>query len=324
MTRLPLLSVLALTALASQAQAPFQVVADLPLPGRTTRFDYQSLAGNRLYLDHMGDGHLVVFDLPARKVVADLPGFPTCTGVLAVPELGRVFVSAAGAGEVVAVDMATLKVLARLPGGRFPDGLAYDAVHGRLFLSDEAGGTLRVFDARALKPLGTVPLGGEAGNVRVDPVSGLALVCVQTRDEVALIDPLTLKVQRRFPVKAGSHPHGLWVDGARRRAYLACQGTGRLLALDLDSGQVVQDFPVGEDPDVLAWDEGRGLLAVASESGTVALFRREGRGLVPAGLQRVAPAAHSISVDPATGFFYLPLKAFNGKPVLRILRAVPR
>ena len=313
-----------LLSLALQAQAPFRTVADLPLPGRPTRFDYQSLAGGRLFLNHMGDGRLVVFDLASRRVVADLPGFPTCTGVLAVPELGRVFVSAAGAGEVVAVDMTTFQVLARMPGGQFPDGLAYDPAHARLFVSDEAGGALRVFDAKALKPLGSVALGGEAGNDRYDPASGHIFVCDQTKDGLAEVDPVTLKVLRAFPVARGTHPHGLWVDGPRRRAYLACQGDGRLRVLDLDSGRVLQDLPVGEDPDVLAWDGGRRLLAVASESGAVALFRQGDRGLLTAlGLQVIAPAAHSIAVDPGTGRFYLPLRNIGGRPVLRVLEFVP-
>jgi DNA-binding beta-propeller fold protein YncE len=313
-----------LLAVTAGAQSPFQVVADLPLPGRATRFDYQSLADGRLFLNHMGDGRLVVFDLKGQKVAADLPGFPTCTGVLAVQELGRVFVSAAGTGEVVAVDLATLKVLARMPGGRFPDGLACDTARGRLFVSDEAGSALRVYDAKALKLLAVIPLGGEAGNVRFDPVSDQAFVCVQTRDEVAVVDPAGLKVVRRMGVKAGAHPHGLWVDGARRLAYLACQGDARLRVVDLASGAGIQELPVGEDPDVLAWDEARGLLAVASESGGVALFHRAGARLDALGVQAVGSAAHSIAVDPATGRFYLPLKSLHGKPVLRILQIAPR
>jgi hypothetical protein len=59
-------------------------VADIPLPGGATRFDYASLdaAAARLYFSHMGDGKLMVFDTSAEKLVTNLPGFPTMTGVL--------------------------------------------------------------------------------------------------------------------------------------------------------------------------------------------------------------------------------------------------
>src|SRR5437879_13373212 len=64
-------------------------VVDVPLPGRATRFDYQSLdpKTGRLYMSHMGDGHLVVFDTKTNKVIADLDGLPLVTGVLFVPDL---------------------------------------------------------------------------------------------------------------------------------------------------------------------------------------------------------------------------------------------
>src|SRR5205085_9853411 len=83
-----------------------KTVADVPLPGGATRFDYQSFdpSTGRLYISHMGDGRLVVFDTKARKVTADLDGFRKVTGVLFVPNLNRVYASAAGSHEVVVVD----------------------------------------------------------------------------------------------------------------------------------------------------------------------------------------------------------------------------
>src|SRR5438046_10584155 len=71
---------------ASTAEAPLRVVADVPLPGSASRFDYQSLApaSGRLFISHMGAGQLVVFDLRAGRVIANLDGFATVTCVLAV------------------------------------------------------------------------------------------------------------------------------------------------------------------------------------------------------------------------------------------------
>src|SRR5215471_14964369 len=102
-------------------------VADIPLPGGTTRFDYQSLdaAAGRLYFSHMGDGKLMVFDTSAERFVTNLPGFPTMTGVLAVPSLKRVYGSVTKNHEITVVDTESLKVVARIPDGKFPDGLAY-------------------------------------------------------------------------------------------------------------------------------------------------------------------------------------------------------
>src|SRR5947209_20413245 len=99
------------------------MVAEVPLPGSASRFDYQSLepASGRLFISHMGAGQLVVFDVRAGRVIANLDGFRTVTGVLAVPVEHRAYASATGDHAVVVVDDSTLQIVARVPGPRFPD-----------------------------------------------------------------------------------------------------------------------------------------------------------------------------------------------------------
>src|SRR5205823_14371889 len=96
-----------LLVIAQAATAPLlRKVAVVPLPGAASRSDYASLdrGSGRLYLNHMGAGEVVVFDIRARKVVAVLKVFPRCTGILVFPVLNRVFVSPPGVGRVFALD----------------------------------------------------------------------------------------------------------------------------------------------------------------------------------------------------------------------------
>jgi len=81
---------------------------------------------------------------------------------------------------------------------------------------------------------------------------------------------------------------------------------------------VTATYPVGDGPDVLAFDPGWHRLYVASESGIVSIFDERGPELQPVGEYR-APHAHSVAVDPHTHRVYLPLDNVDGKPVLRIL-----
>ncbi|HET8902057.1 MAG TPA: hypothetical protein VFM84_08990 [Holophagaceae bacterium] len=302
-----------------------KTVADIPLPGPASRFDYGCLdpSTGRLFLNHMGAGSVAVVDAASRKVLADLQGFPRCTGILAVPELGEVFVSTPGAGQVAALDAKSLKVIARMPAGRFPDGLAYDPVYQQVFVSDEAGGRVYVLDARAHHTLGSVDLGGEAGNTQYDPVSKLMFTNVQTRNELVAVDPSARRVVERIPLPGADHNHGLCLDPERRLAFIACEGNARLLVLDLETRKVIASFPVGDDPDVLAFDPGTRRLLVAAESGPAAFFHEEGRALVKDGEQRVGANAHVVVVDPATHLLYFPLKNEGGRPLLRVLEPVP-
>jgi YVTN family beta-propeller protein len=305
----------------ANAAAPvLKAVADVPLPGGATRFDYQSFdpQSGRLYISHMGDGRLVVFDTKAQKVAADLDGFRSVTGVLFVPDLNRVYASAAGSHEVVVVDAANLKVLARISGAEFPDGLAYAAPEGKVFVSDESGRADLVIDARVNRRIGRVALGGEAGNTQFDPVGNRIYVAVQTRNEMAAIDPKTDQVVERYPPPGSAHPHGFYIDAPRRLMFVSCEGNAKLLVVDMRSMKVTSVHNVGDGPDVLAFDPGLLRLYVSSESGVVPVFDEKNGELQERGEIR-APNAHSVAVDPGTHRVYLPLKNVDGRPVLRIM-----
>jgi DNA-binding beta-propeller fold protein YncE len=86
---------------------------------------------------------------------------------------------------------------------------------------------------------------------------------------------------------------------------------------------VLEEQPVGGEPDVLAYDTGLKRLYVASESGVVTVFSAAGRRLARLG-EYTAPHAHSVAVNSETHEVYLPLANVNGGPVLRILAPVDR
>ena len=73
---------------------------------------------------------------------------------------------------------------------------------------------------------------------------------------------------------------------------------------------------------MLASDPGPGLVYVASESGTLSMFRHGAGRVEKLAEGRLAPDAHVVAVDPATHLVYLPIKSLNGRPVLRIMGPV--
>jgi YVTN family beta-propeller protein len=304
-----------------KAQSFLKTVADVSLPGGATRFDYQSLdpKSGRLYLSHMGDGNVVVFDTKTNKVLANIPGFPTVTGVLVVPALKSVYASVTHNHEVAVLDTEKLVVSKRIKDGKFPDGLAYSPETQKVFVSDEAGGVETVIDTKRNERVNTIEMGGEVGNTQYDPVSHLIYACVQTRNELVEINPETDKIQARYHLSGGEHPHGFYIDDQNGKAYIACEGDNKLLVFDMKNHSVENVFPVAGGPDVLAFDRGLQLLYVACESGAVSLFRYSSGKLEKVGNVNVGPNSHSVSVDSETHRAYFPLKNVKGSPVLRIM-----
>ena len=319
-----LVSILGPTTLAvpsdNQEPAPLKQVADVPLPGPAVRFDYQSLDAShgRLYIAHMNADQLVVFDTKKREVVASLDGFPNVHGVWAVPELGRVYASATGEHKVAVVDMETLKTLAKTGPIKYPDGIAFAPGPKRVFVSDEHGNADAVIDATTNALIATIPLHCGAGNTVYDSGSGHILVSVHEKNELVAIDPATAKIINRYPVPGIESPHGIALDVSTRLTFVAGEENNKLAVVDLTNMQVLATYPVGKDPDVLAFDTGLKWLYVSAESGNVTVFREDGKKLVTVGTFSM-PHAHTVSVDSDTHLVYFPLQNIDGHPLLRIM-----
>lgn len=321
--------------LAAEKPLPLITQAIVALPGSSSRFDYQSLdpGSGRLFISHMGDGSVIVFNTRDNHVLAHLNGFPGATGITAVPSTNRVYVSVTEAllgratgqeGEIAVVDAATLAVVARVPGGRFPDGSAYAPAVHRLYVSDEAGDSETVIDTLSNRRIATIPLGGSAGMSAYDPESGDIFVNVQNRRMLAEINPVTNSIAARWPLPRDcDHNHGLLLHPDKRIAFVACDGNARLLVLDLRTHVVANVFSVGRHPDVLALDPVRNRLYVASESGVAAVFGIRGGAVEKLGQGFVADDAHSVSVDSATGLVYFPVPNVDGRPALKIMSFQP-
>lgn len=300
--------------------APLKKVADVPLPGPAVRFDYQSLdlSRGRLYIAHMNADQLVVFDIRKRAVIANLDGFANIHGVCAVPELDRIYASVTGEHKVAVVDMQTLKIIAKTGPAKYPDGIAYAPGPKRVFVSDEHGDADVVIDATTNSFITSIPLGGGAGNTVYDPGSGRILVAVHEKNELVAIDPATAKITGRYPVTGIESPHGIALDVAGRLAFIAGEENSKLAVVDLANMRVLATYPVGKDPDVLAFDTGSKKLYVAAEFGNVTVFHEDGNTLVSEGTVSM-PHAHTVSVDPGTHLVYFPLQDIDGHPVLRIM-----
>jgi len=291
------------------------------MPGPAVRFDYQSLDAEhgRLYIAHMNADQLVVFDTEKRQVVANLDGFKRVHGVIAVPEIERVYASVTGEHEVAAVDMKNLKTVARTGPVTYPDGLAYSPTTKRVFVSDEHGGVDAVIDANSNKLLTSIPLGGGAGNTVYDSGSGRIFVAVHSANELVAIDPTTAKIIGRYPLPGIKNPHGIALDLADRLAFIAGEENHSLAVFDLKTMKLIAVHQVGDDPDVLAFDPNLNRLYVSAESGTVSVFEKTDRNLRLLG-QFKMPHAHTVAVDPKSHLVYFPLEDVGGHPLLRIMR----
>src|SRR2546426_741418 len=209
---------------ASTADAPLRLVADEPLPGNASRFDYQSLesASGRLFISHMGAGQLVVFDVRAGRVIGNLDGFPTVTGVLAVPGERRAYASATGDHAVVVVDdPATTTIVRRITFDeaiRYPHGVYIDAQHRFAFITGQESGTLGLQDLRTLQLRQVLTIGSDPDVLAFDPALGRLYVAAES-GVVAVLEQRDGSLVQLGWYRA-PRAHSVAVDPATYRVYL--------------------------------------------------------------------------------------------------------
>ncbi len=304
---------------------PLSMVADMPLPGHASRFDYEAVdaVNRRLYFAHLGDSSLVAFDLDGQHVIQEITGLPSVHGVVVAPDKHLIFATATADKTLALIDDRTFQVQARVPAGDYPNGLAYDPKSGRVFVSNNRGVGVAVIEAATGHALPGIDVGGGAGNTQYDAQSGDVLAAVHGRPYLADIDPVASQVASRIPLHGVYGCHGLLVASDQRLAFAACHGTGpSLVVVDLSSRRQTATLPLPVDVDVLAFDPGLQRLYAASEPGTVAVFAVGAhRGVAELGRGFVGPNAHSVAVDPATHRVYFPLADVGGRPVLRVMDA---
>jgi len=305
------------------APLPLAFVADIPLPGGPTRFDYQWLdaAKRRLYIAHLGDSSLVVFDLDAQRVIREIPGLPSVHGVVAAPDRQLVLATATAEKTLVLLDDQTFEIKARVPAGQYPNGLAYDPSSGKAFVSNNAGPGVAVVDLKTAQALPSIELGGGAGNTQYDAGSGRVFAAVHGLPILSEIDPAASKVVGRIALHGVSTCHGLLVSAPERLAFAACRGSSpRLVVVDLQARRQLLTLPLPPDIDVLAFDAGLQRLYAASENGTVVTFALgPEHTLSELGRGFLAPNAHTVAVDSTTHRVYFPLQSAGGHAVLRVM-----
>jgi len=309
------------------SRLPLVAVADVDLPGHSTRFDYQDIdaASAHLVIAHMDDGSVLIVDSRVGSVLKELAGIPTARGVIIAGDVGRIFVTSMP-NQLIVIDNVSLAEIARVGTGRGPDGVGWDSIHKVVGTSDQSDGALSLIAGAGNGKRTQVPLGSETGNVVFDATRGwfwISVVAATPPDQLVAVDPVATKVVTRIALPGCNGAHGLRLHPDGQSAYVACEGNNVVARVDLGGTHAVVTASTGNGPDVMSVDPALGWLYVAAESGDLTVFDIGKPGLVAIDHEHPGDAAHSVAVDTATHRVFFPLMAGpKGTPVLRIMRPI--
>ena len=195
----------------------------------------------RLYISHNTEVKLVNAD--TGVIVGSIPDMKHVHGTALVSELGRGFVSDGGADEVVVFDLKTLKVMGHIKTGGNPDCIIYDPASKHVFTFNGKTNDASVIDPATTTVVATIAMGGRPEYAVADG-QGTIYDNIEDKNEVVAIDSRSNTVKTRWPIAPAEGATAIDLDVQHHRLFIG--GRNKVLAiLNVDTGKVVQTFPIG-------------------------------------------------------------------------------
>jgi DNA-binding beta-propeller fold protein YncE len=257
---------------ARAASPPLGEVAVIPLPGVVKRIDHFALdpAGQRLFVNALGNGSLEVLDLTAGKRLTSIGGLKEPQGVAFLPDFRRIVVAMRG-GAIASFDDRTYQRVATLPNMGDADNLRYDAAAKELYVG-YGEGALGVIDPAKFELVRSIPVGAHPESFRLEEHGPLIFVNVPPKRVILVLNRRNKSIVKQIPLGNLRDNYPMSLDESGRRLFVAVRNPAELLVFDTSSGARIAAEPCVGDSDDLFYDARRARVYVIGGAGFVDVF----------------------------------------------------
>jgi DNA-binding beta-propeller fold protein YncE len=232
-------------------------------PRQAGNFDHADVhpATGHVFVAHTAFGQVEILDGEQGHHERTVPGCPEASGVLYASEVDWMVAAARGTGAILVLEAASGDLVRTLTVGTRPNGLAWDPDHRHLLVADVAENQARIVDPVVGKILATTQLPGRPRWCVYDRLGKQFWVNIREPAVVVAVATNTGALTASAPV-AAMGPHGLALDAATGRLYVACD-SGDLVVLDRADGTAMASVAIAGEPDVIWLNSRRKRLYVA-------------------------------------------------------------
>jgi len=226
------------------AAESYKIIKTTQTPG-TGGIDYVYADNDnrRLYVPR--GSQVLVFDLDTLKSAGTIAD-ARARGVAVDPKSQHGFCSSS---PVVMWDAKTLATLKTIEVKGRPDGILFEPLTERIYVFSHSQPNATVIDAKEGVVVGTIDLGGAPEQGASDGKGNL-YVCIEDKDNIAVVDVKTLKVTAHYDLAGkGGGPAGLGFDAKNRILFAMCHDPQTCVVLNADDGKILATLPIGRGTD---------------------------------------------------------------------------
>lgn len=266
-------------------------------------------AARRLFVTR--DEHVMVIDIDNGKLLGDIGGVNNAHGVALAPEFKRGFVSNGHSDSVTVFDLGTLKKIGEISvGGKDPDAIIFDPFTKHIFAFNGHSNNVSVIDPATDKEIATMPSPGRPESA-VSDGKGHIFFNIEDKAEIAYADAKAAKVIHSWSLGTCEGPTGLAIDVAHLRLFSVCANK-QMVVLDAADGHVVASMPIGDGPDMAAFDPVTATAYSANVDGTLTVIHQDDADHYSVVANIATPKrSRALALDEKSHNVYLPAATFG-------------
>jgi YVTN family beta-propeller protein len=230
-------------------------------------------------------------------------------GIAFIASLGKGYTSNGRSNNVTVFDIATLKEEIQIPTGVNPDAIMYETYSKRIITCNGGSKNLTLIDPITNKVTATIEVGGKP-ETAVSDDAGRLFVNIEDKNEIAVINLKTNTMEKHWPLTPAEAPTGLAIDKKTHRLFAGCEKL--LVVLDADNGKVVEQLPIGDGCDGVAFDNTSGNIFTSNGAGNMTVIHEnDASHFVITETVTTKRGARTITIDEKTHTLYLPAAEFG-------------
>jgi len=287
---------------AQEAAGGYHVAQRLPVGGEGG-WDYIAVDTARARLFISRSDRVMVVDQASGKVLGEITGLNRGHGVALDYSTNHGFATSGADSTVTMFDLGTLAVLKRTVAAVDDDAVLYDPVSKRVFTMNGDANSASVIDPATGDRVVDIPLGGKP-EFGVSDHAGKLYINLEDKGEIVEVDPVAMKVVRRWSIAPCEEPTGLAIDVAHRRLFSVC-GNKLMAVSDAARGKLVTTLPIGAGVDGAAYDPVAGDAFASNGEGTMTVVHQDAPDRYRVvGTVQTMPGARTMVVDPKSHRLY--------------------
>ena len=245
-------------AVAESGDATIKLAQTIPLPGVEGRIDHFAFdaAAERLFVCALGNNSVEVLDLRKGEQIHSITGLGAPQGVAYIPEFDRILVANDKGGVCKIYDGKSFREIGELNFKDDADNVRYDEATKKIYVGFGSGG-IAIVNAADGKQMGSIKLSAHPEAFELEKRGKRIFVNVPNSRHVAVIDRDKGEVVATWKTDLAFGNFPMALDEANHRLFIGCRMPSKLLALNIDSGDVVAKVNISGDTDDVFYDSKR-------------------------------------------------------------------